>query len=262
MQSPFPGMDPYLEDPRIWPGFHGMLIYALAGLLQPPLRPKYWASTEVREYYQPLDEAESRQAIPDITILREAAGQAVYRTRRSPSAGESQHTAKVGVPVPVEFRESYLEVHAAGSGELVTVIEVLSPSNKRPGRGRDLYLRKRNAILRSPVHLVEIDLLRVGERMPISRAPAGYQYSVLVHRDDSLSGTLYPFILRDNLPSVAIPLQKPDPDVTADLSTAFAEAYRTGSFDLRLNYKKCADPALPEEDSEWADALLHDKGLR
>jgi hypothetical protein len=161
MPGPFPGMDPYLEDPAHWPDVHQRLITYIADTIGPPLRPRYHARIGERVYIlEP-----PHLFYPDVTIIRQPL------TVREPApvyaATAEAETEVVDVPVlvtlpPVEHREPYLEiVHAAG-GEVVTVIEVLSPANKAPGEGHRLYRSKQQELLDTPIHLVEIDLLSSG----------------------------------------------------------------------------------------------------
>ncbi len=146
MNTIFPGMDPYLESPLLWPGLHTALIVYMADILQPLLRPRYLTSIEERVYLENM----GRDAIvcrrrPDTVALLEADAPVVIRTP------------------PRDVHETFVAVLDRQSGErIVTVIEVLSPTNKYAGPGRASYLAKQEELLRGPVHLVEIDLLRPG----------------------------------------------------------------------------------------------------
>ena len=162
MPSPFPGMDPYLENPELWPDAHNGLIAAMRDELSPRLRPNYYVALEERTY---LEE-------PGELVL---VGQASERSR-TPTVVE------VELPVGAQVRETFLEVRTASEGEVETVLELLSPANKRSGTGRRTYLDKRELILSTRTSLVELDLLRAGEPMPTVRPRVRSDYSVLVSR--------------------------------------------------------------------------------
>src|SRR5947209_368642 len=162
MPSPFPGMDPYVEGPACWPSVHYRLPGLMADHLQPQIAPRYVAVAEERVY---LEEPE-RELIPDVAIRRHAAPREEGETVAvaAPRQFEDEPLPLwVATPELVEAREYYIEIRALPGQQLVTVIEVLSPSNKRAtGRGRVRYLRKQQRILAGDVNLVEIDLLRRG----------------------------------------------------------------------------------------------------
>ena len=162
MPSPFPGMDPYLEHPEIGPGVHLLLIAALAESLAAQIRPKYLVSVEVR-MYESIGDQSLLVGIPDVTVQKAKQQQPVNVAIASPPA----QPMLVEVPMPVTVRQGYLEVREVATKEVVAAIEVLFPINKRPGRGRRTYETKRERVLSSSTHLVEIDLLRAHEPMPI-----------------------------------------------------------------------------------------------
>lgn len=169
MPSPFPGVDPYLEDPALWPHVHTLLIVALHDDLAQRLRPKYYVAIQERVYVAAY--AEPYGAYPDLAVGRAAPGE-VAEAAAAYQAGEptpaTDGTQVVFVPVPREIREGYLEIRRAATHDVVTVVEVLSPGNKRPGKTRTAYEAKRNRVLASHTHLVEIDLLRGYPPMPVA----------------------------------------------------------------------------------------------
>jgi Protein of unknown function (DUF4058) len=167
MPSPFPGMDPYLENPEIFPDFHDSVITYLREALQASLPAPYFAAIGRRVWI----EVSRRSVGPDVQIRRARAGLSSSRARvpsASPVAIEP-----IARPVTVkvahdEFREPFVEILLRGDEgkRLVTSIEVLSLSNKTPGeQGRELYVRKQNESLSSKANLVEIDLLRAGQHV-------------------------------------------------------------------------------------------------
>ncbi len=157
----------------------------------------------------------------------------------------------------VEVRQPCLEIRDLRAGKrVVTVIEVPSPSNKREGPGRDLYVKKQSEVLASDANLVEIDLLRGGDPTVAlpgpDTPPSSYRVVVCRARDRFLKREVYPIALRDRLPRVAIPLLERDPDVVLDLPAVFAEAYEKGAYARRVDYREAPVPALQGDDPTWA----------
>jgi hypothetical protein len=163
-----------------------------------------------------------------------------------------------------EIEEARLEIRHLESGSLVTVIEVLSPTNKiRGARGRASFMQKREEILSSDdVHWVEIDLLRAGVPS-VTRPPlVPSDYRILVSRaGQRLRARYWPVSVRQPLPPLGIPLRDPDPDVTLDLGAALRAAYENGAYDLSIDYRKKPEPPLKADDTAWADRLLRERGL-
>ncbi len=163
---------------------------------------------------------------------------------------------KLDVEVPIQDRveEWYLEIRIAETGKLVTVIEVLSPTNKSAGPGRRKYLRKRTKNLDSRTSLVEIDLLRGGKRMPLS-SPETVEgdYRILVSSGRiRLRAELYVFDVRQPIPAIPIPLLAKDPEPSLDLNAVLHALYERARFDLVLDYSKSPTPPLREKDAAWA----------
>ena len=264
MPSPFPGMDPYLEDPTLWPDVHQRLITYIADALQPHIRPRYHARIGERLYVVEVPHI----FYPDVVLVRRPAPAVVPVGEEAASAPEEADAPfRVTIP-PLECREPFVEiVHTAG-GEVVTVIEVLSPSNKMPGEGHRLYRQKQEEILRSRAHLVEIDLLSQGDPtialpeegfpslppwrylVSVSRAPHRHQFEV------------YPVPLSQRLPRFRVPLKEPDPDVVLDLQGVFVRCYDNGGYADFLDYRQPPPVPLSEEEQEWVEKLLKEKGLR
>jgi len=260
MPSPFPGMDPYLEHPAVFPGLHNRLIAVLSETLQAALPAPYFAEIGERVWV----EVSQRFIEPDTSVFRSGPieGGAV--------AAPPARSQPVVVTVPHdERREPRVEIRTAGDGDerLVTAIEVLSPSNKTPGeRGRELYLRKQRELLDSPTHLVEIDLLRGGlhtTAVPFDRLSAlvgPFDYHVSIHRSDRFEDFLvYPIRLPETLPEIAIPLLPGDPEVPVDFQAVFNRAYDTGPYRRRIRYAEAKPvPPLRPEQQEWAEGILRD----
>jgi hypothetical protein len=263
MPCPFPGMDPYLEGPATWPGLHASLIAAAKRHLQPLLLPGYYADIGERLYIEDTQHA----IYPDV---------GVFRVPGSPRGGGGSTATLVAdeptavITSPARHREPYLEIRATRNHEIVTILEVLSPTNKTPGaRGRDEYVRKQEELVRGGVNLVEVDLLRSGAPT-VFAAPGtllalpSYDYMVCVRRVHPETCTqFYAVTLRDRLPRVGVPLRAPDPDVVLDLPAAFAECYEEGAYAYRLDYREPPPlPALRTADAEWLEGRLREAGLR
>lgn len=270
MSSPFPGMDPYLEDPEVFPGLHDDFISQMKGALQQSLPEPYYATSQWRVWI----EMSHRYIEPDVDVLRaHEAGQPKHRAN-GPAvlAPPTARGRAVLVRVPHdEHRETFLDIYARqdNGDRLVTTIEMLSPSNKTPGEhGRELYLRKQKEILDSKVHLVEIDLLRGIHSTAVPRERAleesgPFDYHVCIHFFDHFEDYLvYPIRLEEALPEIAIPLLPGDSPVLVDLQAIFDRAYDLGPYRRRIRYQKEAPaPSLSTEQAEWATKLLHEKGL-
>lgn len=260
MPSPFPGMDPYLEHPELWPGVHHWLITAIAESLIPQLRPKYRVAVEVR-MYETSGEKSLLVGIPDVVVqrpLRASKGELNVAVSPPPNQPLS-----VIVPMPELSKEGYLEVREVGTGEVVTAIEVLSPANKRYGEGRRAYESKRQRVLGSSTHLVEIDLLRAGEPMPILSNGSQGSYQILVSRGAVRpQADLYSFSLQERIPSFSLPLRPEDAEPLVDLQSVLNGVYDRAAYDLAIAYDQEPVPPLAEADTAWAEALLHKQGLR
>ena len=265
MPSPFPGMDPFLEDPAGWPNLHVNLITEIQAVLNRQLRPNYYARAEDRVYISDQDDPGRRVIAPDVRVLA--------REEQPPGAWVPLgDTAAVAVAEPVELvtlieeeiRELRVEVIDASRRQVVTVIEVLSPTNKIPNsRGQESYRRKRAEVLASRSHWVEVDLLRDGERLVAAQSMPFGDYFVHVSRVERRpSGTVWPIRLPQPLPIIPIPLRAPDPDATLDLQQVLTSIYDRSSYDLTIDYGNESIPPLPREYARGRDRLLRAKGLR
>ncbi len=248
MPSPFPGMDPYIEDAEIWRGFHQSFAVELVGLLNPVVGPKYFADVEVRMVSEEINIAAVGDMIADAAL--------VNRIQKTPSSVVGTSRSAVAIPEapvrrtiasPERTRLRAVKIVRTETGQLVTSIEILSPYNKRPGEGIFEYRKKRGRILRSSVHLIEIDLVRGGERpgSEVNEPPLDADYVILVNRADESdirTSEIWPLVLSDPLPVIPVPLLDPDPDVPLDLADAFRAVYRRAGYDWRIDYKKRVPP--------------------
>jgi hypothetical protein len=262
MPSPFPGMDPYLETPDLWPDVHHGLISQIQAVLNPLVRPRYVARVELRVYISDDDDPGREAIIPDVRIEK----------AKRKSNKKSRATAAVAVVEPLiipfliddEIEEARIEVRHLETGALVTLIEVLSPTNKiRGARGRQSFMAKRQETLASDVHWVEIDLLRAGVPS-VTRPPlVPSDYRIVVSRSGKRNKARYwPVSVRQPLPVIGVPLRSPDADVPLDLGGVLQAAYDRGAYDVSIDYRQEPDPPLSTADVAWADQLLRQKRVR
>lgn len=261
MPSPFPGMDPYLESPDIWPDVHHEIISQIRGALNPHLRPHYVARVELRVYRLVGDDPGIELLIPDIRV-EETVKNGVRKEKRS--NGTSLAVAEpetIPYTLDDEIKEARLEIRRRDSGALVTIIEMLSPTNKvRGSKGRLSFLEKRADARASDVHWVEIDLLRAGAPTVGGIGPSDYR--IVMYRAKKRSGECWRIHLRQALPTISIPLRGKDPDLPLDLGAVFKMAYDNAAYDLSINYRGEPTPQLVAADRKWADKLLREHGLR
>lgn len=262
MPSPFPGMDPYLE--QSWGDVHArLIIYAcdsLQGLLPRSLR----ARMEERVFVD-SPQAGERDVYPDVRVVERGRGPATAAVVGEVAAAQPLIIHLGDEPVT----ETFLEIIDVGSGRrVVTVIEFLSAANKRPGAGQELYVKKQGELLAENVSLVEIDLLRAG-RSVLSvdprRIPPSHRtlYRVVVRRGWlPFQAEVYAAPLRQRLPVIWVPLRETDPDVPLDLQALLDRCYDNGGYANDIDYEAEPDPPLPPADADWADALLREKGHR
>ena len=231
MPTPFPGMDPYLEQRSLWPDVHNSLITALRDDLAPRLRPRYFVAVEERTYSDNSG-ALTFAGRPDIALsqMREAA--VAYRI--APQVRQAG-VAMVELPIPDIERETYLEIRDQ-DGRVVTVLEILSPANKVAGKGRDLYERKRSRVLNSLTHLVEIDLLRAGQPMELHGDYPPSHYRILVSREAKRPrAELYYFSVDDPIPDFPLPLQPDEAEPMVALNQLLHNLYDRAGYDLRID---------------------------
>lgn len=261
MVSPFPGMNPYLEHPELFPGLHHLLISEIARFLSPRLRPKYRVAVEVR-MYETTDESSLLVGIPDVSIKSTSATTS-FDNLNVALATPSTEPARVILPMPITIREGYLEVKEVATEALITTIEILSAANKRSGKGRKAYEEKREEVLRSRTNLVEIDLLRKGQAMPFTGNTISSDYRILICRGQERPyGNLYAFNLQNVIPAFSLPLRPGDTEPTLDLQELLNSVYDIYDYDLVVDYSKDVIPSLSPDNAAWLDELLREKGLR
>jgi hypothetical protein len=263
MPSPFPGMDPYLE--QFWRDVHARLVIYACDQLQSHLPGGLRARVEERVVVE--DPVEGDHAVfPDVRV--------VERGRARAGGGTAVLEEAVAEPIIIHgesdpMTETFIEILDVGSGKrVVTVIEFLSLSNKTGGEGQEQYRRKQRELKAGRVSLVEIDLLRAGKHVlsvPRNRLPARGRtpYKVCVRRGwQSDTWEVYPLPLRAPLPTIKVPLRETDADVPLNLQALIEQCYKNGGYDDDLDYRADPLPPLEGADAAWADELLRSKGRR
>ena len=264
MPSPFPGMDPYLEGPSRWPDLHSRIINIASDQLTAKLRPKYLARIEERVYISDEMDSDRSVIVPDIRIVPQGSLEGVPFVPLRGVGVDVAEPILVTTLIDDEIHEARIEIIDRESRSVVTVIEILSPSNKVPGSAGGLsFEAKRREIMDTAIHWVEIDLLRAGRRIRFRRRFPDCEYLAYVsHTEKRPQGFIWPIRLSQRLPVISIPLKSEDADATLDLQDVLNTAYDRAGYDLDVDYTREPVPPLPPEWAEWSDKLLKFKGLR
>jgi hypothetical protein len=285
MPSPFPGMDPYLENPSIWPDFHHRFGADLSSVLNQSLPSPYYARVEMRPEVGIVEEGQGWDLmgpiLPDVLIVKHP-----LPSRSLPVSGgvsvASHSRAEVSAGLEVEwlrgtpYHHYFVEIRDANQGhKLITLIEILSPSNKHPGPDRRAYMAKQTEVMQSDASLIEIDLLRKGQRVYPHPEMEGYlaglnpriDYLISVIRawkrhEESIGFLLFPLSLRNTLPCIPVPLREQLPEVALDLQYVFNRTYDGGPYRRgAIDYRRPPRPPLGETDARWALEILREIGV-
>jgi hypothetical protein len=247
-------MDPFIENQK-WEDFHTRFLTAISDALVTSVRPFYTVEVERRIYLEAHD--------PTTPVQSFIADAALLKTGRKPAlqSEESQGGLAVltetelevktcTIPYIEEHRETFLTIRRGKPSEVVAVIELLSPTNKRKGTdGRQLYTEKSSALLKTKTHFIELDLLRNGERTLVSEPPAGDYFAMISRAERRPFVEVYGWRLLNRLPIIPIPLAGDDPDVKLDLQQAFTLVYDRAGYDYALDYQQPVTPALTEAEA-------------
>ena len=262
MPSPFPGMNPYLEQPDVWVTFHAQSIAAMAERLSSQVRPAYLVHIDSHLWIRELPE-DDFVAKPSRRWLLGRADVFLSETDRTGQgevAGAGENVSLLTAPARIALyhvdieRQRFLEIRDRRNRALVAVIELLSPSNKTPGPDREQYVAKRSEILAGPAHFVEIDLLRCGPPMPDDGRPES-AYGVMVSRaEERPSAGFWPIGLREPLPVIPVPLRT-STEATLNLQEILHHVYDHGTYAEEI-YDQEPDPPLDPADREWARSLI------
>jgi hypothetical protein len=252
MPGPFPGMDPYLEHPAHWGEFHSRFITYCCDALADVLPDNYSAHINERVSLAEGPPLSQRRIGPDVALERRQG------PPHAPGAATSTLQAPVTLPLPPleDQIETFIRILHRPDRSLVGVLELLSPTNKE-GVGYGAYLSKRNAVLRQSVHLIEIDLLRGGQRLPLRLDPPPADYYAYVARADCRPDCqVWFWDLPQPLPPLSIPLRAPDPDVTLDLAAVVITAYERARFGREIDYAQPPPLPVAPEQQAWLEERL------
>jgi hypothetical protein len=270
-------MDPYLESPDEWSGFHQWMVPAIAASLNHGLPAGFVATLD--QYIWLIEEPEDptrdplaastaakkspgrkRGGKPDTLVLPSRADRdgGVGVLERVSAARASIPTLQTRLPKATTQRRSVVKITSAQGSDVLCVVELLSPSNKKLGYDYEAYLAKRNGYLAAGVNLVEIDLLRAGSRMPMGspHPPATDYYAVICPVDQPGTASVWAFSVREMLPVLPVPFKTGLPPVTLDVRACLDRAYDDGRYRDKLDYGRPCDPPLRREDAEWAATRL------
>jgi len=244
-------MDPFIEG-QLWADFHNAYIAKMREVMVPQLGDRYIALIEVRVYVERQGEVQPTITRPDVTVVSSMTGG---------SHGGARPTVAphlVPLAMPEEVREPYVTIRLRDNRDIVAVVELLSPSDKRGGSdGRRAYLDKRDAILQSPCHLAELDLLRAGERLPMAAAlPVGDYYAIVSRASRRPVAEVWAWSLPEPMPGISVPLAGADPDLFLDLQAVFDEVYERAAYGRAVDYSLRPEPGLSIGEQTWMKGLL------
>jgi hypothetical protein len=247
-------MDPYLEHPGYWRDFHQSFITYWRDWLLDNLPDHY--DVRIDERLGVVAEYNGgKTMLPDLSV-----SQSHPLPEKVPSATAvatlNREPVELGVQYADEETESFLRIFHRPDASVIAVLELLSPTNKE-GDGRQLYLQKRNELLRETIHLVELDLLLGGKRLPIrGNLPPGDYYAYVARGDQRPRCQVYGWKMTEPLTAILLPLKLPDPDLVFDLPGLLAEAHRRGKYARALPYSSPPPVALSEANAKWVAERL------
>jgi hypothetical protein len=253
MRPPFPGMDPWLENPELWPDVHKSLMISIRNALAPLVAPHYFVNVKSRRIILSGGELDVF-CRPNVTV--------------GPDGLKSAHSAATATseaePYPrvvplrkAEIEECYLSIRKVPERKEVTTIEVLSPTNKRTKDARQKYQDERRDRMWAGVNLVEIDLLRSGQRVPLNEAKPPTDYCILVYRSSrEKQAEVSGFSYREPIPSMRIPLTSGEAEPVLDLNSVLHSLIERAYYYESIDYLQPPQPPLRKDDEPWADSIV------
>jgi hypothetical protein len=253
MPGPFPGVDPFLESQHYWQDFHTRFVNYWCEAISDALPDHYEARLDERVQIVEFETHGSRVILPNVAVVQKPVEESAAPRKGGMATLEA---VTMELPIMAEVRHTWVEILHRPERNLVAVLELLSPTNKTsPGRGP--YLAKRSDLFTQPVHLVELDFLLGGERLPMRRPlPPGDFYAIVSRAQPGRKGDVYAWSLQSQLPLIPVPLRKPDNDIHVDLAAVFTTAYDRGKFRRSIDYSAPLD-GLPLNQSarKWAEQI-------
>ena len=251
MPSPFPGMNPWMEAPELWPGVHAALISEIRSRLNSVMPARYFADVEERIVLCDVDDPMIRLIVPDVTV----------RQAHAPVASDSGSAAIATITPALQadvaepqFKERRIVIRSSDSESIVTAIEILSPANKLKGSAsRTSYLSKRRDLLQSEAHFIEVDLLRAGNRTEPAAGMGRADYLIWLSRSqDRTKVDYWPTALESPLPTIPVPLLAGDSDVPLSLQAVLQDVYDRSGYVRRLDYSQPVPaPPLTDVQIKW-----------
>jgi len=252
-------MDPYLEQSKLWVDFHNSLADEMRAQINAQIRPNYFARLTPYTTYEAIEigKSTSRGIRPDVGVMKPK----ISSSYGQPPVAllEPDEPVESVVKIDDELELLSVEIYDTDDELLVTAIEILSPVNKRPKhKAYTDYLRKRHELLHSNAHLLEIDLLRAGERPPLEIPIPNAPYYIMLSRLEQRPNVqVWPIQLASKLPQLPIPLNRPDPDAILDMNHVMANVYERGAYDIQVDYSEPVPlPKLSDDEQKWIDARI------
>lgn len=255
MRSPFPGVDPYLEDQSYWPDFHTRFLNYWCEALAERLPDHYEARLDEWLSLVNLDDNEARLIRPDIAVERQSQGP--FSGTATAAVSGALILEPVSIPLAMfdEEKHGYIQILHRPDKSLVAILELLSPANKSAD-GFPIYCDRRSKLLWRNIHVVELDLLLSGTRPPMRRPlPTGNYYAFVSRAERRPKCDVYSWMIRDRLPVIPIPLKQPDPDVTIDLASIFQIAFERGRYARSIDYVRPLGLPFDADTKTWAMEL-------
>ncbi|GIK63224.1 MAG: hypothetical protein BroJett018_10180 [Chloroflexota bacterium] len=256
MSSPFPGFDPYIEQPAFWSNFHNRFGGLVCDLINEQLPTPYIAVINPRREIGFFAET-THAYYPDVGVFEQSRPHC-SSIATSPS-GITSPSLELTIPLREEITTVSVEIRYMDNEIPVTTIEILSPINKQPGNeAYQAYLTKRLDLLENRLNLIELDFLRAGQKLPTMQPLPPSHYTIFLHRAKRRPiAEIWLLSVRDTLPIIPVPLLDQDPDIRLDLGEVFQKTYEVALFGRRINYAKDPPGYFSAEDLAWVRERIH-----
>jgi hypothetical protein len=258
MRSPFPGMDPFLEISGDWRDFHARFLNGCADALADQLPDNYVARIEEQFHILEFPEKTEERRLPDVSISQTRPSRTGHSTATALPTLEPEFIPLVTTIVE-EVKERWIEIRRRPDWTPVTIIELLSPTNKS-GQGHTDYLYKRVSLIARAIHLLELDLLIAGRRLPMGRPLRGIYHALVSRADRRPISDVFSWSIRDPLPTIPVPLMAPDADISLDLAAVFSSVYQRGRYERSIDYSAPLELPLGPKNLGWAQKRARTHG--